>query len=211
MAPSEFTFNSPGHLQPSTGDGDADSTIYAPGIRFPIETPNAFANSQVYGHGGEHGAAGSQCDSANYVYPWSDNFCEKRDRTTPLCPSGKGHQGQDIRPNSCVRGKYIAVAAESGTITQIGSYTVSLIGDSGRTFRYLHLDMNNLKVRLGDTVTRGQPIGYVSNDFGGTTTTIHLHFEIRESVTDGTTTMTTFVPPYSSLVDAYQRLLAGEE
>ena len=31
----------------------------------------------------------------------------------------------------------------------------------------------------GDTVTRGERIGYVSNEFGDTVTTIHLHFEIK--------------------------------
>jgi len=207
---SEFKFNPAGQLHANSGQGDADPTIYAPGMRFPIEKPRAFANSQVWGHGGLHGPGG-ECDAENYGYPWSDNFCETRDFTAPLCPAGTGHQGQDIRPNSCARDKYIAVAAEAGTITHIGTFTVYLNADSGRVFRYLHLDMHNLKVGLGDKVARGQAIGYVANDFGTTQTTIHLHFEIRETVTDGTATITTFVPPYTSLVDAYQRMLAGEK
>jgi murein DD-endopeptidase MepM/ murein hydrolase activator NlpD len=184
--------------------------VYAPGIRFPIEAPKAYANSQVWGHGGAQGSGG-QCDPANYSYPWSDNFCETRDWSAPLCPTGKGHQGQDIRPNSCAKGKYTAVAAEAGTITHIGIYTVYLSADSGRTFRYLHLDMAHLKVVAGQRVTRGQAIGFVSDNFGSTSTTIHLHFEIKEPVTDGTATIVTFVPPYSSLVDAYQRMLAGKD
>ena len=97
--PSGFKFNPPGQLQTNTGQGDSDGTVYAPGMRFPIEKPNAYANSQVYRRGGGD-QGGDQCKAANYSYPWSDNFCEIRDRTTPLCPAGKGHQGQDIRPNS---------------------------------------------------------------------------------------------------------------
>lgn len=208
--PGAIGFNPSGQLQPNSGRGDTDDTIYAPDMRFPIEKANAFANSQVYGHGGMSGPGGSECDHANYEYPWRDNFCEDRAQyKTPLCPAGTGHQGQDIRPPSCAKSKYTAVAAEAGTITQIGKYTVYLSADSGRIFRYLHLDMTKLQVAVGQRVQRGDPIGLVSNFFGDTTTTIHLHFEIREPVTDGTATITTWVPPYASLVDAYQRLLAG--
>jgi murein DD-endopeptidase MepM/ murein hydrolase activator NlpD len=213
MMPDEFRFNPAGILQPGSGDGDTDPTNYAPGIRFPIEMPRAFANSQVWGHGGQQGHGGRECDPANYSYPWSDNFCETRDSSHKalLCPRGYGHQGQDIRPNSCAKDKYLAVAAENGKITHIGLFSVSLRSDSGLTFRYLHLDMSNLKVQTGDRVTRGQPIGYVASDFGAATTTTHLHFEIRQTFTDGTTTVTEFLPPYMSLVVAYQRMLAGEE
>jgi murein DD-endopeptidase MepM/ murein hydrolase activator NlpD len=178
-------------------------------MRFPIAAPAAYADSQVYGHGGSNGPGGGQCDAVNYSYPWRDNFCEARAYSTPLCPSGTGHQGQDIRPNSCKAAVYDAVAAEDGVISQIGSYTVYLSADSGRLYRYLHLQMNQLKVHVGDRVTRGQPIGLVSNNFGSTPTTIHLHFEIKEAVSWNGSTITTFVPPYSSVVDAYQRLLAG--
>jgi murein DD-endopeptidase MepM/ murein hydrolase activator NlpD len=69
--------------------------------------------------------------------------------------------------------------------------------------------MDQLKVHVGDRVARGQPIGLVSNNFGSTPTTIHLHFEIKEAVSFNGSTVTTWVPPYSSVVDAYQRLLAG--
>ena len=206
-----FTYDPPGHFAvASSGQGWTDGTEFAPDLRFPIESPKAFANSQVYGHGGSNGPGGGQCDAANYSYPWHDNFCETRGYATPVCPAGHGHQGQDIRPNSCVKAKYAAVAAETGTITQIATYTVYLTGESGRQYRYLHLQMDKLKVHLGDHVAQGQEIGYVSNNFGDTATTIHLHFEIKEPVTDGSATLTTYVPPYSSLVDAYQRLLAEQ-
>ena len=204
-----FAYTPPGVLQ--SGDkGVEDDTVYAPGIRFPLDMPSGYANSQVYGHGGTNGPGGDQCDSANYAYPWHDNFCEARAYTTPLCPSGTGHQGQDIRPNSCLKAHYVAVAAEAGVISQIGVYTVYLSGDSGRTYLYLHMQMDQLKVQVGDRVTRGQPLGLVSNNFGTTSTTIHLHFEIKEPVTLNGTTVVTRVPPYTSLIDAYKALLAGD-
>ena len=206
---SSFGHDPPGSVHATGGKAFTDPTVFAPGMRFPIDQPSAYANSQVYGHGGESGPGGGQCDGANYSYPWHDNFCEARAYKTPLCPSGNGHQGQDIRPNSCVKARYVAVAAEDGVITHIGTYTVFLTAEDGRLFRYLHLQMDQLKVRIGDHVQRGQPIGYVSNNFGKTATTIHLHFEIKQPVTQGGKALTTFVPPYTSLVDAYQRLLAG--
>lgn len=208
-APGGFAHDPPGQLQ--SGDaGVTDGTVYAPGLRFPIDQPNAYANSQVYGHGGASGPGGGQCDPENYSFPWRDNFCEARPQyTTPLCPAGTGHQGQDIRPAACQAATFTAVAAEAGTISQIGTYTVYLIGESGRTYLYLHLQMDQLKVQVGDQVARGQPIGLVSNNFGATPTTIHLHFEIKEPVSLNGATVVTRVPPYSSLVDAYQALLAG--
>jgi murein DD-endopeptidase MepM/ murein hydrolase activator NlpD len=208
-APPEEFADPPGDLHGSTAKGYGDPHIYAPGMRFPIEAPNVYANSQVYGHGGAFGPGGGQCDVANYQYEWHDNFCESRGYATPLCPAGHGHQGQDIRPSTCKKAHDVAVAAAAGRITQIATYTVYLTAEDGRIYRYLHLQMDQLKVHLGQQVVRGQPIGLVSNNFGKTATTIHLHFEIKAPVTQKGTTMVTFVPPYSSLVDSYRRLLAG--
>ena len=204
-----FTYNPPGQLQ-AGGTGVTDATLYAPGIRFPIENAPAYPNSQVWGHGGMSGPANTdQCDAVDYAYPWSDDFCETRSYSTPLCPTGSGHQGDDIRPSTCEAAVHPAVAAENGVISQIGTYTVYLSGDSGRLYLYLHMQMNMLKVSVGDRVTRGQELGLVSNNFGSSSTTIHLHFEIKEPITLNGQTVTTNVAPYSSLIDAYQRLLAG--
>ena len=66
--------------------------------------------------------------------------------------------------------------------------------------------MAALEVGLSDTVTAGQLLGYVSNDFGGTPTTFHLHFEIKVPMEgEGIT----HVPPYMSLVKAYERREGG--
>ena len=199
-----------GVLVPGSGSGATDPTIWAPGMRFPMETGPAYANSQVYGYGGYKAPGpGGQCDSRNYAYPWHDNFCETRGWPNGMCPAGKGHQGQDIRPATCVKKIHWVVAAEAGVVTTIGSYSVFIRGDSGRIYRYLHMDRAQLVTIIseGQRVTRGQHIGRVSDEFGGSATTIHLHFEIKAPVTAGGTTAVVFVPGYSSLEDAYERLL----
>ena len=206
-----FTYYPPGVLKPeNSGRGRiGDKYIYAPRIRFPIETAPAFINSQVYGIGGMYGQRGSLCDQRNFRYPWKDNYCEKRGWGMPLCPGGKGHQGVDIRPSTCEKKKYFAVAVEDGIITYIGKYTVYLRGVTGRTYRYLHLDPRSLQVRKGQRMRRSQRIGRVSNYMGKTTTSIHLHFDIQQTIRIGGRSKKVFVPPYTSLIDAYKRLLRG--
>lgn len=205
-----------GALPSGSGTGATDLTVWAAGMRFPMEAGPAYANSQVYGYGGyaPPGPGGGQCDPRNYDYPWRDNFCETRSWTNGMCPAGRGHQGQDIRPATCVKKVHWVVAAESGRITSIGSYTVTLLGDSGRIYRYLHMDMVGVNALFptmeSRNVERGQQIGKVSADFGGNLTTIHLHFEIKAPVSiGGSPASVNFVPTYTSLVDSYGRLLNG--
>ena len=209
---SNFKYTPAGQLVPyKSGKGRfGDNYIYAPNIRFPIEKAPAYINSQVYGVGGMYGARGSLCDKKNYQYPWHDNYCEKRSWRMPLCPSGKGHQGVDIRTATCEKRKYYAVAVERGVITYIGKYSVSLRGESGRTYRYLHLDSRSLQVRVGQKIKRGQRIGLVSDNMGSTKTSIHLHFDVKQTMVVDGYSQRVFVPIYSSLVEAYKRLLRGK-
>jgi murein DD-endopeptidase MepM/ murein hydrolase activator NlpD len=160
---------------------------------------------QVWGVGGGSGKAGSQCHATNYSYPWRDNYCETRSWPSAFCPAGTGHQGQDIRPATCSKATHWAVAAADGTITNVGSYSVYVLSTDGKTrFDYLH--MSDVAVRVGAKVKRGARLGKVSNVFNGTPTTIHLHFNIRRNLPG---LGWTFVPPYTALVDAYQRQLEG--
>jgi len=208
----KFRYYPAGYLLPAkSGKGRfGDNHIYAPNIRFPIESGEAYINSQVYGVGGYLGEKGSLCNKRNYSYPWRDNYCEKRSKySMPLCSAGTGHQGVDIRTATCEKKKYYAVAVEDGIIKSIGSYTVQLRGVSGRTYRYLHLDSPTLQVRRGQRVKRGQRIGLVSNNMGSTSTSIHLHFDMKQTIKVGNHSKTMFVPPYTSLVEAYKRLLLG--
>ncbi|MDG1417401.1 MAG: M23 family metallopeptidase [Maricaulis sp.] len=207
----EFAWMPAGDLIEGSGDGQTEQMNYAPGMRFPMEAGQAYSNSQVYNYGGYLGPAGGQCNADNYAYSWRDNFCETRGYGTPMCPAGTGHQGQDIRPATCDDEVHWAVAAEAGTITSIGTYSVRLTTDEGVRYTYLHLDKPSLLVEEGDAVARGERLGFVSNEFGDTSTTIHLHFEIRMSVDTGSGLQNTHVPPYLALVDSYERLLAGDE
>lgn len=196
-----FSYRPPGELVSGSGKGRVDTKVYAPGIRFPIESAPAFLNSQVWGNGGGSGPGGSQCDLVNFSYPWRDNYCESRSWTMPLCPSGTGHQGQDIRAASCKAGVHRAVAVDDGTITNVGTYSVYLTRADGTRFDYLH--MSGVAVKVGQKVTRGALMGYVSNQFGGTPTTVHLHFNMQQNVAG---TGVVYVPPYMSLIQSYQKL-----
>ena len=215
--PAAFEHHPAGALLPGTGSGYLDRTVWSPQLCFPFEEA-AYPNSQVYGPGGGMGPPGkpSQCDPSNYALPWRDNFCESRGYATPLCANGKGHQGQDIRPATCKKNVHWVIAAEDGIITDIGSYTVTLTGSAPphRVYRYLHMRMPELAVTEGKVVGKGDRLGRASNDFGDTPTTIHMHFEIRAGVagtsTDGRAVKVhTFLPPYLSLVQAYERKLGG--
>jgi len=205
----QFSYTPPGELESPGGGatrpgaGRADDTVYAPGMRFPLESAPAFLNSQIYGHGGYMGPGGGQCTGANYDFPWHDNYCEERSWDMPLCPSGRGHQGQDIRPGTCDDSTHWAVAAADGTITNVGSYSVYLTADDGTRYDYLHMDMSRLAVTRGQRVSRGDRLGLVSNDFGGTSTTIHLHFNIRKNVSG---VGSVYAPTYMSLVRSYEEL-----
>jgi murein DD-endopeptidase MepM/ murein hydrolase activator NlpD len=194
-----FNYNPPGQLDANSGEGRVDHNVYLADMRFPLAQSPAYANSQVYGVGGLYGPAGSQCDERNYSYPWRDNYCETRTWDMPLCPSGKGHQGQDIRPRDCTDSIHWAVALEDGTITHIGSYSVYLQGDSSIRHRYLHLNHDQLAVSIGQQVKRGDRIGVVSDNMGSAQTTIHLHFDMYSGGL--------YIPTYMSLVEAYKELL----
>lgn len=196
-----FTYQPPGDLVSGSGQGRVDYNVYFSEMRYPVEAAPSYPNSQVWGVGGTHGPRGSQCDSRNYSYPWRDNYCESRRWSMALCPAGVGHQGQDIRGATCEDKKWWTVATEAGTITSIGSYSVYLQGDSGIRHRYLHLEMSQLAVGRGQRVRKGQRIGKISQDFGGTPTTLHLHFDMYSGGR--------YIPPYMSLVRSYRKLLGN--
>lgn len=202
----DFTYHPAGDLTPGSGTGREDERTYVPGMRFPIEEAPAYANSQVWGRGGLNGGGGSQCDAVNYAYPWRDNFCESRTWDMPLCPSGQGHQGQDIRPATCADAVHWAVAAEAGSVTYIGSYSLNLTADSGTLHRYLHMDPASIVVGVGDRVERGARLGRISDAFGDSSTSIHLHYDIQQSVAG---VGFVFVPTYHSLLDSYEALIGA--
>ncbi len=228
-----------------------DLVVLSPDMRFPFQQGPAFANSQVFMYGGagrdaftgsggtipfpwdQHPAPLSpynQGDPSNYDYPWRDNFCETRSHSTSFCPSGKGHQGQDIRPATCNNNIHKVVATEDGVIAYVGNVELNIIGaETGINYRYLHLqrpldpglgcDYKNDGCR-GVAVSKGQVLGVVSNlsGYSSTTgkftrqTTNHLHFEMWASEIERINRKGSggigVIAPYADLVYAYNKLLA---
>lgn len=214
-----FTYMPPGSIL--KGQGNDDRTVYFPDIAFPIAGLPSFLGSSSFGVGGMTG--GDQCSPANFVYPWYDSFCEERSgggTTTPFCAAQRGHVGVDIRagtPAMCQQmrkqksaehDQIPVIAVEDGVISNVGSYSVTLRSNSGGPiWRYLHLNMDKLKVTQGQEVKKRDVIGYLSNNFGGTPTTIHLHFEVKTNTEEHGWQ---YVSPYMSLVRAYERDYGGE-
>jgi murein DD-endopeptidase MepM/ murein hydrolase activator NlpD len=211
-----FYFFRAGNLAPSSGTGALEAAVLVPDMAFPIKDAPAVAQTQVYRYGGGV-KGGDQCDKRNFSAPWRDNYCETRSttNTTPWCAKTGVHLGQDIRvgtPDGCKaevktkaadRARYEVVAVEDGIISNVGSYSITLRANSGgRIYRYLHLNMAKLKVATNQNVKKGDVVGYVSNDFGGTPTTLHLHFEIKLNTAENGWQ---YAPPYTSLLEAYKR------
>jgi murein DD-endopeptidase MepM/ murein hydrolase activator NlpD len=244
----DFTYYAPGDILPGTGwrgqSGRADFTVYAK-IRFPMAQAPAYANSQSFmnwgncdltgrvGLGGRDKNAAYRCrvndktlltdESKNYAYPWRDNFCEHRHYYVGQCPSGLGHQGQDIRPGFCLEHVEGAgrcdpyqedvVAVSDGVVMRSpGDRSLYLVVDKPGEhirFRYLHMNPQMLDAAgmvSGRHVAAGEVLGAVGNygrEPGGTT--YHLHFDAQVPTRDGWV----FVNPYMTLVAAYERLIGG--
>ncbi|MEO0321896.1 MAG: peptidoglycan DD-metalloendopeptidase family protein [Myxococcota bacterium] len=206
LASAQIVANPAGALVAGSGTGRVDARNYAPGMRFPLRDLG-WLNSQVYGVGGYLGPSGGQCDARNYSFPWVDNYCETRSYGMTLCPTGRGHQGQDIRPSTCANDTHPAVAAADGTVTRVG-YVTAVVAADGTRYEYLH--MSRHQVSIGQTVRCGDVLGYVSNlnAAGVAYTTYHLHFNIRQAYAGRGAE---YMPPYGALLDAGRRLGTAAE
>jgi hypothetical protein len=244
----DFTYYAPGDILPGTGSrghsGRADFTVYAK-IRFPMAQGPAYANSQSFmnwgncdltgriGLGGRDKNAAYRCrvndktlltdESKNYAYPWRDNFCEHRDYYVGQCPSGLGHQGQDVRPGFClehVEGagrcdpyqEDVVAVADGVVLRSPGDRSLYLVVDKPGEhirFRYLHMNPQMLDAAgmvSGREVAEGEVLGAVGDygrEAGGTT--YHLHFDAQVPTRDGWV----FVNPYMTLVAGYERLIGA--
>jgi hypothetical protein len=243
----EFTYHSPGNIIPSTGfrhgTGTPDYSVYSR-IRFPIAQPPAFASSQRFVSWGNcepgaayaaekrsdtpaaaapcHGPRRVRDEAVNYSYPWRDDFCESRGFYVGQCPSGLGHQGQDLMPARCkqrgLRARcepylYEVVAVSDGAVLraprQESLYIVVNAANEHLRFRYLHMGPKPFEavgLLSGRLIREGEVIGKVGNFFrreGATST--HLHFDLQVHSKYGWV----FVNPYMTLVAAYERLIGG--
>lgn len=245
----DFTYRPPGELITNSGyrraGGHLDRTVYAQ-IRFPVEQAPAYANSQSFMNWGDCYLKGrlprphdkgdtyrcrlndkklvfDESAAENYSYPWQDNFCETRDFQAGQCPGGFGHQGQDIRPASCVLRNneadrcvpnlFAAVAVRDSVVIRTPKQQALMLLVNSRTehvrFRYMHMSPDRLDADgmvHGRRVAEGQRVGVVSNfqGFQGGTT-VHLHFDLQVFTRDGWI----WVNPYATLIASYERLIGG--
>lgn len=206
-----FAYFPPGELAPAdTGRGrTGDRKVYLPGLVYPIRLAppsHAFMNSQIRGYGGHWAGVdvgGRECDPRNYdPMLQRDNYCEVRgrDQVMPMCPKGIGHRGQDIRPPKCEDRKWDVIAVIDGIVVHRSDWTMlTLKGDDGTLYDYLHMHPDEYRVTKGQRVRQGDVLGRVSKYMNnGPQTTIHLHFQARNLQHQ-------YVPVFTSLVAAYRR------
>lgn len=93
------------------------------------------------------------------------------------------HTGVDITGSGCMGAPI--VAANTGTVVKANTeytpgrgYGIYVIVDHGGGMTTLYGHMSSLAVSEGQTVARGQTIGYVGST--GWSTGAHLHFEVRK-------------------------------
>jgi len=245
-----FSYYPPGQLITGTGarhrGGDADFTVYAP-IRFPLADGPVQTYSQVFINLGDctvalgdsqtvrrNGApfrcvpgklltAADMPSGGQNMYPWRDNFCEMRGFFVGQCPSGLGHQGEDIVPVGCAfkgrdgdpcdRSHHRVVAVHDGVVLraprQEGLVIETNAPGTHLRFRYLHMNpkvVDEDGFFSGRAVRKGEIIGKVSNFSGREAgTSYHLHFDLHVPTKDGWT----LVNPYMTLVTAYEQMIGG--
>ena len=222
---SDFTYRPPGDILARGGlrkqNGRVDFTSYSQ-IRFPLEKAPAFAHSQSYR--GRKSSDRLDLLVGGYTsYPWQDNFCEPRSFGVGQCPSGFGHQGQDIRPGACLAHSEDAescdpkqqgvVAVRDGILIRSPKQQALTLQINTRTehirFRYMHMNPTAMDADgdlNGRRVAENEKIGVVSNYLDHPNgTTRHLHFDVQVFTRDGWL----WVSPYVTLVSAYERLIHG--
>jgi murein DD-endopeptidase MepM/ murein hydrolase activator NlpD len=219
-----FGYYAPGQIKSGTGfrgkSGRPDYTVYSQ-IRFPLAEAPAYAGTELF-HRGPRTRISDPSDiqpaqiSQN---PWRDNFCERRGFSVSQCPTGIGHQGQDIRPLICRPTPNSdrcdppgdVLAARGGVILrapkQEAAYLFVNSANEHIRFRYLHMSPRKMDadhLLSGRRVYEGEVIGEVGNySMRENGTSYHLHFDIQVPTRHGWV----LVNPYTTLVAAYERLI----
>ena len=126
------------------------------------------------------GSGGSATGTGNLVWPSYCTYITSRQgpRTHPVTGEYKNHGGTDIGASY---GSAI-YAADSGTVVRSsdgwnGGWGNYVMIDHGNGMQTLYAHMSSRAVSVGQTVSRGQTIGYVGST--GMSTGPHLHFEVQ--------------------------------
>jgi hypothetical protein len=222
----DFTYRSSGDIIARSGfrgqGGRPDFIAYSQ-IRFPLEKAPAFVHSQSYRNRRSSDKPADELIGGNTSYPWQDSFCEVRSFGVGQCPSGLGHQGQDIRPAPCSRlgedadrcdpKQKAVVAVRDGVVIRSPKQQAATLQINTRTehirFRYMHMNptiMDAEGILNGRRVDEGEKIGVVSNYLDRPNgTSRHLHFDVQVFTREGWL----WVNPYVTLISAYERLVRG--
>jgi len=222
----DFTYRPSGDIIANSGlrkqGGHADLIAYSQ-IRFPVEKPIAFVHSQEFRARRSSDKPLDELSGGNTSYPWRDNFCEARSFNVGQCPSGFGHQGEDIRPAPCplnVEGgdrcdprQHAVVAVRDAVVIRAPKQQAATLQINTRNehvrFRYMHMNPAALDASgmlNGRSVDEGEKIGVVSNYLDHPNgTSLHLHFDVQVFTRDGWI----WVNPYATLISAYERLIRG--
>ena len=135
-------------------------------------------NKQQEANKGNNGS-GSTVGTGNLVWPSYCTYITSRQgpRTHPITGEYRNHGGTDIGASY---GSAI-YAADSGTVVRSadgwnGGWGNYVIIDHGNGMQTLYAHMSSRAVSVGQTVSRGQTIGYVGST--GMSTGAHLHFEM---------------------------------
>jgi murein DD-endopeptidase MepM/ murein hydrolase activator NlpD len=221
----DFTYHPSGDIIANSGTrkqgGRPDSAAYSQ-IRFPLEKFPAFVHSQSFRNRRSADKPVDELAGGNTSYPWRDLFCEARSFNVGQCPSGFGHQGEDIRPapcppvsegeaNHCDPKQQAVVAVRDGVVIRSPKQQAVTLQINSRTehvrFRYMHMNPAMLDadgVLNGRSVDEGEKIGVVSNYLDHPNgTSLHLHFDVQVFTRDGWI----WVSPYATLISAYERLI----
>lgn len=129
--------------------------------------------------GGSSSGGGSATGTGNLVWPSYCTYITSRQgpRTHPVTGEYKNHGGTDVGASY---GSAI-YAADSGRVVESsdgwnGGYGNYVMIDHGNGMQTLYAHMSSRAVSVGQTVSRGQTIGYVGST--GMSTGPHLHFEM---------------------------------
>ena len=142
---------------------------------------NELNKQQKPSNGNNNGSSngGSVVGSGNLVWPSYCTYITSRQgpRVHPVTGEFKNHGGTDIGASY---GSAIW-AADSGTVVRSsdgwnGGWGNYVMIDHGNGMQTLYAHMSSRAVSVGQTVSRGQTIGYVGST--GISTGAHLHFEM---------------------------------
>ncbi len=132
-------------------------------------------------NGGNSGASGTGGVTGSGSFGWPCPGCyyvtsRMGNRFHPIFNEWRYHSGMDIGAGE---GSAI-VASDGGTVSwcgEKGGYGNCVMIDHGNGYTTLYGHMSSYAVSYGDSVSKGQTIGYVGST--GWATGPHLHFEIR--------------------------------